>query len=67
LKKLAIKGIGCARPIFLPIHRHLNLDGFPVTEKIWKTALSIPIYPSLTESEIRRIIAEFIDVYEEEY
>ena len=65
LKELALKGIGCARPIFLPIHRHLKLDGFPVTDKIWKTSLSIPIYPSLTDGEIRRIVAEFIDVYEE--
>jgi perosamine synthetase len=66
LKKLALKEIECARPIFLPIHRHLHLGGFAVTEKIWKTSLSIPIYPSLTDSEIRRVIGEFIDVYEEE-
>jgi len=65
LKKLARKGIGCTRPIFLPIHRHLKLDGFPVTDKVWKNSLSIPIYPSLSESEISRIVAEFIRVYEE--
>jgi perosamine synthetase len=65
LKKLALKGIGCARPIFLPIHRHLKLDAFPVTDKIWRTSLSIPIYPSLTDNEIRRVVAEFINVYEE--
>ena len=66
LKKLARRGIGCARPIFLPIHRHLKLDGFPLTDKIWKTALSIPIYPSLTDSEIQKVIAEFIGVYQEQ-
>lgn len=64
MKKLALKGIGCARPVFLPIHRHLRLDGFPVTDKIWKNSLSIPIYPSLTDNEIGRIIDGFIDVYE---
>jgi perosamine synthetase len=65
LEQLALKGIGCARPIFLPIHRHLKQDGFPVTDKIWKTSLSIPIYPSLTDNEIGRIVAGFIDAYEE--
>lgn len=65
LEQLALKGIGCARPVFLPIHRHLKQDGFPVTDKIWKTSLSIPIYPSLTDNEIGRIVAGFIDAYEE--
>jgi dTDP-4-amino-4,6-dideoxygalactose transaminase len=64
IPKLAQKGVGCARPVFLPIHRHLKKNGFPVTNKVWETSLSIPIYPSLSNSEIEQIIAGFIGVYE---
>ena len=63
IRKLAQKAVGCARPVFLPIHRHLKMDGYPVTDKVWETSLSIPIYPSLNNSEIEQIIAGFIGVY----
>jgi dTDP-4-amino-4,6-dideoxygalactose transaminase len=63
IRKLAQKAVGCARPVFLPIHRHLKQSGYPVTDKIWQTSLSIPIYPSLDSSEIERIISGFLGVY----
>jgi len=63
IPKLAQKAVECARPVFLPIHRHLKKGGFPVTDKVWETCLSIPIYPSLSNSEIEQIIAGFIGVY----
>ncbi len=52
------KGIMCAMPVYMPIHRYLKLNGYPVTEKIWKGSLSIPIYPSLKEEEISRVTRE---------
>jgi dTDP-4-amino-4,6-dideoxygalactose transaminase len=64
IQKLARKGIECARPVFLPIHRHLKLDGYAVTDKVWQTTLSIPIYPSLTNSDIEQLMADFIEVYD---
>ena len=64
IRKLAQEAVGCARPVFLPIHRHLKKDGYPLTDKVWETSLSIPIYPSLDTSEIERIIAGFIGKYE---
>jgi dTDP-4-amino-4,6-dideoxygalactose transaminase len=64
MQKLAQKAVGCARPVFLPIHRHLQKDGYPITDKVWETSLSIPIYPSLSNSEIEQIIAGFIGIYE---
>ena len=64
IQGLAQRGIGCARPVFLPIHRHLKMDGYPVTDRIWKTSLSIPIYPSLAHNDIKRLLSEFIDVFE---
>ena len=60
IRKLSQKAVGCARPVFLPIHRHLKQSGYPVTDKIWETSLSIPIYPSLDNSEIEQIIAGFL-------
>jgi dTDP-4-amino-4,6-dideoxygalactose transaminase len=63
IQKLFRKGIGCARPVFLPIHRHLKLDSYPVTDQVWETALSVPIYPSLGNNDIERLITEFIDVF----
>jgi perosamine synthetase len=64
IRKLAQKAVGCARPVFLPIHRHLKIDGYPVTDKVWETSLSIPIYPSLNKDAIDQVIACFIDEYE---
>jgi dTDP-4-amino-4,6-dideoxygalactose transaminase len=64
IRKLAQKAVGCARPVFLPIHRHLKKDGFPVTDKVWETSLSIPIYPSLNDNAIQQIITCFIGEYE---
>jgi dTDP-4-amino-4,6-dideoxygalactose transaminase len=66
IRKLAQEAVGCARPVFLPIHRHLKKDGYPVTDKVWHTSLSIPIYPSLNNSAIERVIAGFIGEYEKQ-
>ena len=62
IQKLTRKGIGCTRPVFLPIHRHLKMDGYPLTDKVWETALSVPIYPSLHTKDVEQIITNFINV-----
>jgi perosamine synthetase len=56
IEMLKKEDISCARPIFLPLHHYLKLTGYPETEKAWKRALSIPIYPSLNQSETDRVI-----------
>lgn len=56
IQALSQTGIACERPIYLPLHRLLNLQGYPVTEKVWRNSISIPIYPLLTDEEIDRII-----------
>jgi dTDP-4-amino-4,6-dideoxygalactose transaminase len=66
IQKLSRKGVGCARPVFLPIHRHLKMDGYPVTDKVWETALSLPIYPSLHAKEVEQIITNFINILKSE-
>jgi len=55
IKEMKKKGIECKRPVFKPLHRYLGLSGYPVTEEIWNKAVSIPIYPSLSDEEVRRI------------
>jgi dTDP-4-amino-4,6-dideoxygalactose transaminase len=62
IQQLSRKGVGCARPVFLPIHRHLEMDGYPVTDKVWESALSIPLYPSLDTNAVEQIITNFINV-----
>src|SRR2546425_1059666 len=49
-------GIGCSRPVFRPIHRYLDLSGFPESDAAWERALSIPLYPALTDHEVDRIV-----------
>jgi len=66
IQKLSRKGIGCARPVYLPIHRHLKMDGYPVTDKVWETACSVPIYPSLHAKEVEQIITNFINILKSE-
>jgi len=56
IQALARKGIGCDRPVFLPLHRQMKRKGCPASEKAWKNSLSIPIYPSLTDGEVTNVI-----------
>jgi len=54
LTRLERHGVQCRRPVFRPLHRYLGLDGYPNSEEALETALSIPIYPSLTDDEMTR-------------
>lgn len=49
-------GIACRRPIFKPLHRILNQKGFPATESIHNKAVSLPIYPGLSQENQGKII-----------
>lgn len=49
------RGIECRRPVEMPIHRYLGLAGFPETDAAWEQALSIPLYPVLTDHEVDRV------------
>ncbi len=49
------KGIDCRRPVFKPLHRYLNLSGYPVAEDIWRRSSSIPLYPSMMNGERKHI------------
>jgi len=61
IQALTNKGVGCDRPVFLPLHRQVKRKGCPASEKAWKNSLSIPIYPSLTDEEVTNLIDAVLD------
>ncbi len=50
------KGIECRRPVYKPLHHYLSCGDFPVADKVYKDAVSIPIYPSLSDEDVDYII-----------
>jgi perosamine synthetase len=63
LEKLQQKKVMCRRPIYIPLHIHLNLSGFSQSTEAWQRTISIPLYPSLTEKEIEKIIAVVKEIF----
>jgi dTDP-4-amino-4,6-dideoxygalactose transaminase len=55
LDAFARRGIGCRRPVHTPLHRLLGREGFPGAEEAWRTSLSLPCAPALTEAEVARV------------
>jgi len=55
-RRLQSAGIMARRPVFCPLHKHLSLSGFPGANEAWGRALSLPIYPSLANRQVHRII-----------
>ena len=62
LLRMGTRGVQCKRPVFAPLHRMLGKQGYPGTEAAHREAISIPLYPSLTEVEseqvMRMVVAE---------
>ena len=56
IHKMTTEGVACRRPVFKPLHRYLSLSGYETTDWLWERAVSIPIYPSLADNEISKII-----------
>jgi len=56
IRKMAAAGVSCARPVFCPLHRLLKRQGYEVTEKAWRSGLSLPIYPSLGEDGVAAVV-----------
>jgi len=63
LEKFQQKGVMCRRPVYKPLHIYLNLPGFPQATEAWQKAISIPLYPSLTEEEIEKIIGAVKEIF----
>ncbi len=63
LEKFHQKKVMCRQPIYIPLHVYLNLPGFPHTLEAWHKTISIPLYPSLREEEIEKIIAAVKEIF----
>lgn len=55
LARLERRGVQCRRPVFRPLHRDLGLEGFPRSDQAHDRALSIPIYPGLSDADLARV------------
>ena len=53
LSRMAHRGLQCRKPVFRPLHRYLELPDFPASDEADTVAISLPIYPSLSEDEVR--------------
>jgi perosamine synthetase len=58
MEKLNKKGIGAKRPVFKPLNHYLKLANFPNTDRAFEQSISIPLYPSLNDNDIKKIIRE---------
>lgn len=62
ISRLEQQGIHCRKPVFRPLHRYLDQAGFPHSDEADRTALSIPLYPDLTDDEVRQIQQSLAEV-----
>jgi perosamine synthetase len=61
MERMRAAGVDCRRPVFKPLHEYLGLPGLAVTCQVRDRAVSIPIYPSLTDEDVQNIITKIKD------
>jgi dTDP-4-amino-4,6-dideoxygalactose transaminase len=49
-------GIAYRRPVFRPIHHYLGGNGYPRTDAAFFETVSVPIYPSMSDTEVTTIM-----------
>lgn len=65
IHKLKRFGIEAKKPVYKPLHNYLGLQDkdFPVTKEVYKTAVSLPIYPALEDRQISFIIGKTRQIF----
>jgi len=58
------EGVCCAKPVFKPLHDYLDAKGCPTAESIFNQALSIPLFPTLSDTEVQRVVTAVIQVHD---
>jgi perosamine synthetase len=58
MERMHQRGVECRRPVFRPLHQYLGLNGYAATDDAWGQAVSIPLYPSLQEKEMKNIMKQ---------
>ncbi len=54
--RLLARGVECKSPVGRPLHEYLGADGFRHTETAARTALSLPLYPLLSDDESDTVV-----------
>jgi len=60
IQNLRQKGVMGAKPVYRPLHRYLKQKGFTNTDKVWRSSVSLPIYPGLARSDADRVLSNFV-------
>ena len=60
IARLRAEGITAERPVFRPIHRYLELDGYRNTERIQQSWISIPCYPAMTDEDVEIVCSALL-------
>jgi len=56
-RRLAERGVRAERPVYAPLSRYPGVTAeTPRAEEAWRTALSIPLYPALTDGEAESVL-----------
>lgn len=66
LGRLERQGVQCRKPVFRSLHRYLGLDGFPASEAAEQEALSVPLYPALTDEDVAQVCIAMRDEWRRE-
>ncbi len=63
IENIRKRGVDIAKPVYKPLHSYYNLpdEQFPNTSKAYENAVSIPIFPSLTNKEVEEIASILIN------
>jgi dTDP-4-amino-4,6-dideoxygalactose transaminase len=64
-KKLKELGVICERPVLVPLHREVDDCWCKNTDKVFAHALSVPLYPGLTDEEVRFVTRTARKVFRE--
>lgn len=59
------RGIECKRPVYRPLHRYFAEMGkkFPHTDTVYESAVSLPIYPSLSDRDVAAVVGALREVF----
>lgn len=63
LARLQARGVEARRPVFRPLHHALGCAGFPGADEAWEKAVSLPLYPSLSDEEVERVVAAALESF----
>lgn len=71
IREMNARGISCAKPVFRPLHRYFEAmpkiipREFPNAERAMSRAVSVPVYPLLTDAELTQVIEAIRAVFAE--